>query len=105
MEPRRLRLRLRQFGVDARGLLRDGPIAPAETERRDDQNEAAGERELLAHLKRDFLLDLRALDAEEVDPDHRSPTFLSARPTATAAMGASRSASCTPSASGSNAIF
>src|SRR4030095_10084603 len=53
------------------------------------KSQAAGEREALADVECRRRTGLLPLDAEKIDANHRSPTFLRARPTATAAVEAS----------------
>src|SRR6185436_18424236 len=88
MQTRRLLLRGDDRGVDLRGLARDGPVPPADEENGENQDDAAANRHLLpGGAEHDRLLLRRfALRREEVDANHRSPVFRSARPTATAAI-------------------
>src|SRR5207248_6858106 len=73
------------------------------------EQQPAGERHLLRGPEREAaarsLLRALALDRQQVDANHRSPAFRSARPTATATVGTRLSAPCTPSLSGSKPIF
>ena len=74
-------------------------------------NESAGERERLGAQdggllpgERPALLLGLALDGEEVDANHRSPTRRNARPTATAAVAATSSGAETPNFAASKAM-
>jgi hypothetical protein len=87
LQPRLLALRRLDGGLHLSRVLLERPVPPADTERRGDEDQAAGERQLLADVEGRGLACL-ALDAEEVDANHRSPTFRRARPTATAAVAA-----------------
>src|SRR5262249_6232322 len=95
------------LGVEARRLLRQRPVPPTDEQHGGDDDQAAADGELLPDRYRErLLLDLRRpRGAEEVDPDHRSPAFLSARPTATAAAGATPDTSEIPIFAPSQAIF
>src|SRR5262245_3634684 len=107
VQPRRFLLRRGDIGVDLRRLVRERPVAPADEQARQHENETAADRDLLTDgAERDrLLLGAFALRREKVDADHRSPAFLSARPTATAAVAPTASTSATPSFAGSNATF
>src|SRR6476659_5717163 len=107
VEPRRLLLRGGDFLVEIRRIVVDRPVAPADRQTAEHQDETAADRQLLAdRAKRDGLL-LRAvaLRREQVDANHRSPARRSARPTATAAVGMAVSGSSTPNFCGSKLIL
>src|SRR3990170_3853620 len=74
--------------VELYRLAREAPVAPTDEQAGHHQDQAAANGQLLTRLKRQLLLGLRALGGEKVDANHRSPALLSARPTATAAVGA-----------------
>src|SRR5205814_6263747 len=80
------------------------PVAPADEKRCQDQNRAAGDGQLVSGERDSAAGFLRGLafGREQVDADHRSPAFRSARPTATAAVGMTLSGSVIPSFAGSN---
>src|SRR5262245_3123684 len=108
VEPRRLLLRGGDFLVELRGIVVDRPVAPANRQTAEHQDETAADRQLLADgAERDdgLLLGAIALRREQVDANHRSPTRRSARPTATAAVGMAVSGSSTPNFCGSKLIL
>src|SRR5262249_42285899 len=107
VEPRRLLLRRGDVGIELGRLVRQRPVAPADEQAGENQDQAAADGQLLRRrAERDrFFLRALALDGEEVDANHRSPALRSARPTATATDGATASGSVTPSLAGSNAIL
>src|SRR5262249_54306068 len=93
------------LGVEALRLPFERPVAPSDEERRQDDNQAAADGQLLADVERRLGFCTLPFPAEEIDADHRSPARRSARPTATTAVGARRSESPTPRAPASNAIL
>src|SRR5262249_30305272 len=100
-------LRRGDLEVDLRRFLRQRPVAPANQSGGEDEDQAARDRHLLAgQVDAEALLWSRsALLREKVDANHRSPTLLNARPTATADEASTDSGSLTPNFAGSNAIF
>src|ERR1700733_8927848 len=105
MQSQGLLLGARDVHVDLRRLPLQHPVAPPDEQRGHDENRAAADRHHLAGMERDRgALAGLSLDGEQVDPDHRSPALLSARPTATAAVVTTLGASVTPSFRGSKPI-
>src|SRR5262249_25680918 len=88
LEPPLLLMRTRDVGIDLRRPLLQPPVPVADAARGEHEDETAGERQPLGNVKRERLLLDLTLAAKKVDANHRSPTFRSARPTATAAVDA-----------------
>ena len=76
--------------IDLRRPLAKREEPPADAEDGRDENQARAERDAVRRGNDNPALLLRsgAFDGKEVDPNHRSPALRSARPTATAAVGA-----------------
>src|SRR5689334_4140216 len=102
-EAGRFLLRLRNVGSKTGGLVADQPVPPPAHEHTGHDNRATDCGQLLLDGERELLLRDLAL-RNEVDANHRSPAFRSARPTATAPVDASCCTS-TPSCCASHAIF
>src|SRR5262249_19611997 len=90
-------LRFRNRLVELRRFLLERPVAPPDEEHSDNQDRAAPNRQFLRNMKRERAFDRLAFDRKQVDANHRSPAFLSAKPTATAAVGTTLSTLSTPS--------
>src|SRR3954470_17186711 len=71
------------------------PEPPADEERRAKQNQTGSDRHALRRRDQRAALGPFTIDGEEIDADHRSPTRRSARPTATATVGAMSPAAST----------
>src|SRR5690606_10804837 len=92
-------------GVELRLGLPQRPEAPSDEQRRDQQQGGAGERHLVTELEGPAgCLGRAALTGDQVDADHRSPPRRNARPTATAASGATVSGA-TPRRAASKSIW
>ena len=86
-------------------LLLDRPIPPADEECGDDQDRSCTRSSASGRLETTATLDRFAFGGKQVDFDHRSPALLSARPTATAAVGTTLATSPTPSLLESKVTF
>src|SRR5262249_54064572 len=89
----RLHLGSRDVGVELRRLLAKRPEPPEQAEDGGQEDHGGADGHALRRGNRDargllLLLRALALDGKQVDPNHRSPARLNARPTATAAVGA-----------------
>src|SRR5262249_35350076 len=103
LEAGRFLLRTGDVGRQTSGFVTEQPIPPATDEPTGHENRAANSGQLLLDGECELLLGELAL-GNEVDANHRSPAFRSARPTATAPVDASCCTS-TPSCCASHAIF
>jgi hypothetical protein len=77
------------IALDLRGVLAERPVAPADEGAGEQEDEAAGEGNLLGALQAEGrTLGLAAFGRQQVDANHRSPALRSASPRATAQTGA-----------------